>query len=98
MKAPGYLAIMISLFPLAGFPFSLELVEERTIELLDGDSKTEIHQSKVYRDAEPPEISPMLTPYDIQFSLCPVRGDNAIKSTCEINIACLRRQLALQRP
>ena len=36
---------------LAGFPLSLEQVEERTIKLPDGDSRTDVRQSKVYRDA-----------------------------------------------
>ena len=36
---------------LAGFPLSLEQVEERTIKLPSGDSQTKIRQSNIYRDA-----------------------------------------------
>lgn len=36
---------------LAGFPLSLEQVEERTIKLPGGDSQTKIRQSTIYRDA-----------------------------------------------
>jgi hypothetical protein len=37
-------------FPVAGDPLSVEIVEERTTKLPDGTSKTEVLTSKVYRD------------------------------------------------
>jgi hypothetical protein len=37
-------------FPVAGAPLSVEIVEERTTKLANGTSKTEVLTSKIYRD------------------------------------------------